>query len=576
MGSKLPVFFAELKRRRVYRVAVIYVGIGVAISLGYAELYDVLLLPDWTPRLVIVLIAIGLPIALVLAWAYEVRPEEPRAVEPSEREASPSPGPTAPTATTAREQRKSIVVLPFDNMSPDPGDAYFSDGLTEEIITHLSYIRSLRVISRNSAMVLKGTQKSTRAIAEELDVQYVLEGSVRKAGDDLRITAQLIQAEEDEHLWAETYDGSMEDIFVIQEQTARSIVAALRLSLSTEEDQRLAERPIEDVQVYELYLLARLEIMTGTPEALERARRRLESGLKIFGENAALLQELAEVHLQSYETGVKTDEESLRRAEDLANRITSLQPNSAHGHYLKGRIERLRGSCTEATVHLERAVAIDPDHSSSLLFLFHHYALISGRTDLAAPFEKKVIGQDPLNPITWVCVGWYHLMLGDLEEASASFRKMGVVAGGIVSDWEAIFRAYVLIWQNRISEAIGLVDGVIERDTGEFHSEWAALLRKALTTEDVADSLSKESRLFLWNDPETVWLTASAFALSGQKEEALDWLEHAVDRGWINYPLFSGNDPLLESIRGEGRFTELMGRVKRDWEAFGAEREVRV
>jgi len=215
------MFLAELKRRKVYRVAAIYAAVGVAISLAVPDLFEALLLPGWATRLVIVLIAIGFPIALVLAWAYEVRPEEPRETEPT---------PTTDIETPEIERKKSIVVLPFDNMSPDPADAYFSDGLTEEIITHLSYLRSLRVISRNSAMVLKGTEKDTRTIGEELDVQYVLEGSVRKAGNDLRITAQLIDAGKDEHLWAETYDGTMEDVFLIQERTARSIVDALRLS----------------------------------------------------------------------------------------------------------------------------------------------------------------------------------------------------------------------------------------------------------------------------------------------------------------------------------------------------------
>jgi len=207
VASKLSLFLAELKRRKVYRVAAIYAAVGVAISLAVPDLFGALLLPGWTTRLVIVLIAIGFPIALVLAWAYEVRPEEPRETEPT---------PTTDIETPEIERKKSIVVLPFDNMSPDPGDAYFADGLTEEIITKLSYLQSLRVISRNSAMALRGTQKTTRTIAEELGVQYVLEGSVRKAGNNLRITAQLIDAATDEHLWAESYDRDLDDIFWVQ------------------------------------------------------------------------------------------------------------------------------------------------------------------------------------------------------------------------------------------------------------------------------------------------------------------------------------------------------------------------
>jgi TolB-like protein len=153
--------------------------------------------------------------------------------------------------------RKSIVVLPFDNMSADPGDAYFSDGLTEEIITNLAHISSLRVISRSSAMVLKGTQKDVRTIGRELDVRFVLEGSVRKAGDDLRITAQLIDAESDAHVWAEKYDGVLEDVFGMQEKVARGIAHALKIRLAAPESERMAHRPFGDIQTYDYYLRAR-------------------------------------------------------------------------------------------------------------------------------------------------------------------------------------------------------------------------------------------------------------------------------------------------------------------------------
>jgi adenylate cyclase len=220
MASKLSRFLVELKRRKVYQVALAYVVVGTILAGAANDFLPRLGAPEWTVNVIIFLILIGFPIALVLAWAYEIRPEEPR---PGKVAGSREPVGEPPTPG----DRKSIVVLPFDNMSPDPNDAYFADGLTEEIITNLSYVRSLRVISRNSAMALKGTEKSTRAIAAELDVQYVLEGSVRKAGDELLITAQLIDGPNDAHLWAEKYAGTFDDIFRIQENVARSIVDAL-------------------------------------------------------------------------------------------------------------------------------------------------------------------------------------------------------------------------------------------------------------------------------------------------------------------------------------------------------------
>ncbi len=561
--SKLSIFFAELKRRKVYRVAVVYVVVGLGI-LGAAEVtLDPLGLEALRPYIVI-LVLLGFPIALVFAWAYEVKPEEPRETEPA----------TAPAIETSEsEQRKSIVVLPFDNMSPDPGDAYFSDGLTEEIITNLSYVRSLRVISRNSAMVLKGTQKDTRTIAAELDVQYVLEGSVRKAGDDLRITAQLINADSDEHLWAETYDGTMEDVFLIQEQTARSIVEALRLSLTPEEDQGLARRPFEDVRGYEWYLMARREMWTLTTDGLERARRHLENGIEVSGENLILLEGLADLHLTAYEGGIAANEETLREAEELANRISALQPDSANSHYLLGRIERFRGSIINAVEHWERALAIDPNHPGSLSWLFHSYALQTGRIEDAAPLMRKVFEQDPLNPLSWISIMWYHWMRGELEDTFSALGKLKAMMGG-ENEIVDLFTAYLLIWQDRRSEALVLIEGLIERDTPDLFTEWGLLLKHAFQGEgtEALGALSEETRIFLWNDPETVWLTASALAFASQKEEALDWLEHAVDRGWTNYPLFSEKDPLLESVRGDDRFKTLMERVKHEWEDSLAQR----
>ncbi len=266
MSSRISSFLAELKRRKVYTVAVAYCAIAAGIigtaSQGFPELWQKASVPAG------ILLLIGFPIAVVLAWAYEVRPDKPE----GNRSVA-----TLPVAIADADSRKSIVVLPFDNMSPDAGDAHFSDGLTEEIITHLSYLRSLRVISRSSAMVLKGTQKDVRTIGKELDVQYVLEGSVRKAGNDLRITAQLVDAGTDTHMWAERYDGVLDDVFEIQETVSQSIVKALNLTLTSKEHQKLAERPIHEVQAYECYLRARIDIHKGTAESLASALHRLEA-----------------------------------------------------------------------------------------------------------------------------------------------------------------------------------------------------------------------------------------------------------------------------------------------------------
>jgi TolB-like protein len=369
VSAGIRTFFAELRRRKVYRVAVAYLVVGWAVVTGAQFLFEeVLNLAEATWLVAAGLIVLGFPVALVLAWAYEVRPEQPRALEVHEEDTLPSPDSAQPIEFQESKSRKSIVVLPFDSMSPDPNDAYFSDGLTEEIITNLSHIRSLRVISRSSAMVLKSTQKDVRTIGQELDVQYVLEGSVRRSGDDLRITAQLIDARTDEHLWAERYEGTMEDVFQIQEEASKAIVEALHVEINPGELERLVERPIDDVRAYECYLRARNELHKGTAESMESARRHLEAALEIVGENWLLYQGMAEWHLFTYEIGVKADDETLQLAEECAARVMALRPESAGSHYLRGGIERHRGTVERAARHFKKALDIDENHAGALFF----------------------------------------------------------------------------------------------------------------------------------------------------------------------------------------------------------------
>ena len=187
-----------------------------------------------------------------------------------------------------RTARRGIVVLPFANRSPDADNEYFSDGLTEEIIADLARIKALSVISRTSAMRLKGTDKDVKTIGRELGVRYVLEGSVRKAGSSLRITAQLVDADSDAPLWSEKYSGTMDDVFEVQERVSREIVKALGVTLSPDEDRRLAHRPIENVQAFELYLQARQEIRRYDAVCIDRGEALIRRAIEIEGETPPL------------------------------------------------------------------------------------------------------------------------------------------------------------------------------------------------------------------------------------------------------------------------------------------------
>jgi len=472
----------------------------------------------------------------------------------------------------APKQEKSLVVLPFENMSPDPDQEYFSDGLTEEIITDLSQIHDLLVISRSSAMTFKGTKKKIREIAKEVNVRYVLEGSVRKAGNNLRITAQLIDATIDAHLWAEKYSGTLDDVFDIQEKVSRSIVDALKMKLSPEEKKRIAERPIENMQAYECYLLARQEICKWTEDGLDRALTNLQNGLNIIGENALLYGGIGLVYCYYYELGIKVDEETLRKAEQYASKVLKLAPDSCVGYNLLGRIERFRGSSLNAMKNFKRALEIDPNDYEALFWLGLAYLVQAGRVTASEPLIRRLFEIDPLAPSNYLCLAFVHWMKGELDHALSSFNQMLELEPDNVH--AGFWSAYVLAWKKQYNDAYDLIDQMAQKETQDqmykIFTDWLLFFKYALKGErkKALEMLTDDSRNYFWNDSELPWIGACNFALIDEKEEALNWLEHAINKGWINYPLFSEIDPLLDNIRGEERFKKLMERIKREWEEF--------
>jgi serine/threonine protein kinase len=522
-------------------------------------------LTDPAPPVTTVRPGVPPPVATTISKALEKAP--------ADRFESASAFATALTSKLVVEeggQEKSIVVLPFANLSPDPDNAFFADGLTEELIADLSKIKALKVISRTSAMSFQGSNKTVPAIAEELNVRYALEGSVRRFGDNLRITAKLIDTRTDDHLWAEKYSGTLEDVFDMQERTSRAIVEALQVEINPGELKKIAERPIDDVQAYECYLRARNEIHKGTAESLESALRHLEAGLKMVGENELLYQGMAELHLQSYEYGVKADEETLQQAEAFSAKVMALRPDSASSHYLRGRIEGLVGGRLKAVHHLERTLEIDPNHPGALLFLLTSYTNQVGRPSAADTLAERLVAVDPLSPLAMLVLGWHHWMSGRFEEALSTFDRILELEPSFLFATVA-GRALVLLWQDRRDKALEVLAPVSRRDPRDLFADWAILLNCALAGDSVGavEAFSEDTKNWAWNDPECPYFVASAFALGGAKEEALKWLERAVERGWINYPLLARQDPLLKSIRDEERFKELMVRVKQEWEAFG-------
>ena len=296
--------------------------------------------------------------------------------------------PEAPDAPAAAAPKQAIVVLPFANLSPDPDNAYFADGLMEEVIADLSRVRALTVISRTSSIKLKETGWELRRIGRELNVRYALEGSVRRAGSTLRITAQLIDIETDVHLWAEKYSGTVDDVFDLQERLSRQIVEALRITLTPPEDREIAERPIADIRAYEYYQRARQEYYRYTAEGMAAARALAEHGLAVVGPNEALYGMLGTVYAWSETVQAGDEEATLREAEACARRAFELNPRSAQGLSIMGQVAYRRGQPGEAVRLLTQACAADPNNPDAMHQLGGAY-LLGGRT---GPMRR---GADP-------------------------------------------------------------------------------------------------------------------------------------------------------------------------------------
>ena len=465
------------------------------------------------------------------------------------------------------EAVKSIVVLPFANLSPDPENEYFSDGLTEEIITDLSKIRALRVISRNSAMQLKGTDKDTKTIGRELGVGYVLEGSVRKAGNRLRITAQLIDAQDDMHCWAGKYDGVLEDVFDMQERVSRSIADALKLTLSPEEDRRLGSRQIENVEAYQWYLRARQETWLATPEALARAEQYLKSGYEIIGENALLHAGMGYVYWWYANIGVE-HEDNIALAEKYCDRALALDPESAEAHLVLGLLyQAFHGDQVRSFHHLKRALAISPDDAHALFWLIAGHGVV-GRVEEARPLVERLEAVDPLTPISRYSRVFADVFTGEFDqsvEALTGWLRMepGNPAALILGVW-------FLALSGRLAEMCSLVEESADLGSEELYTSVSVMAKHAVdgNLARMRESVTEGARRTARRDPMSSHIMADVHALAGLKDETLDWLENALSRGWINYPFTVLQDPLLAPLREEPGFEAIAARMKCEWERF--------
>jgi TolB-like protein/predicted Ser/Thr protein kinase len=468
----------------------------------------------------------------------------------------------------AAPEQKSIAVLPFVDMSPRHDQEYFCDGMTEELINRLSNIQGLRVPARTSVFFFKGKTEDIQDIGSKLKVEKVLEGSVRKDGDKLRITVQLINAADGYHLWSKTYDRELEDVFAIQDEISAAIVDALKLKLTPQEQQKLSVHPIDNVKAYEYYLKADREVMRFDEDSLDRALGYLQTAIDIMGDNAQLYSGMANVYSQYANIG-SGQEEYLEKSREYAEKALALQPDLASALCQLGSLaayENYPENLRDGFEYYRKALSANPNEIRAIHGLAAMYEQV-GRFPMAAALVERAELQDPLNPRRHIMRGYYCLYDCQFACALEQFRLLH--QADPTSPLAQASYSWMLACNNKRAEALAVIGQMANKGQDNVMTVFSLLLKYALSSDAQSAQrlLTPDFRKTCARDFEWSYWVADRLSLAGAKEEALVWLEHSINRGFLDYP-FLQCDPLLDNIRGEARFKKLMERAKYEWEHF--------
>jgi len=475
-------FFEELKRRNVFRVGAAYAVAGWLLMQIVDVFAPALHLPEWFPTAVAFLLMIGFPIALFFAWAFEITPEgikresevdtavsvthetaakldrvtitllvlvagfilvdrfvlnremgsEPfpqqaseniDAQQEEERGLTPAP-PVGQAPAPADDGKVSVAVLPFVNMSDDEQNEYFSDGISEDLLNVLVKIEHLRVPSRTSSFTFKGSKQSMAEIGQALDVDHVLEGSVRKAGDRIRVTAQLIDVHTDTHLWSDTYTRELHDIFAVQDEISQAIVQALQVTLSGADQEQLSSRPTDNVEAYNQYLLGRHIWNRRNRQALLESVIPLQRAVALDPEFERAWTALADAYVLMPEYGAGTIEDSVAKANEAIEKALAINPDSARALTARGYLKSMFEYDIEGALRdFEKAIELEPAYATAHQW-YGEILAVARRLDEALEQIDLAIELDPLAPVIRHVKGWLLAGAGRYEEAEQAYLSV--------------------------------------------------------------------------------------------------------------------------------------------------------
>jgi TolB-like protein/predicted Zn-dependent protease len=581
-------FFSELKRRNVYKVAVAYAVVAWLLIQAASILFPTFEAPAWVMKVFVLVVVLGFLPALICSWAFEITPEGIKLeseIEPNKsitrrtgrkivavtialavvaaglfvyqlvRSKSDTPSSPA-TATIAN---KSIAVLPFDNLSRDPDNAYFCEGVQDEILTRLAKVADLKVISRTSTQHFKSTPDNLPQIAKQLGVAHILEGSVQKANDQVRVNVQLINALTDAHLWADTYDRKLTDIFAVESEIAKTIAETLQARLTGSERSSIAKTPTVNPEAYELYLKGRFFSEKRTGADLRKSIEYYDQAIAKDPGYPLAYVGLADSHLLLTAYGAISTKEAASPARAALKKALALDDSLAQAHASSGLLANLELDLNRAITELERAIQLNPNYATA-----HHWIALPlmaiGQSDRAIVEGKRAIELDPLSLICNADLAWVYFNARRYDETEAQARKtLEMDPRFYVAHY---YLGEALQFKGKLTDATAEYQKSFESNNDPFS---LAMLGQACARQGKTDEARKVLAR-LREQAKSQYISPYAFAVVltalGDKAHAIDELEHGYDDTGFYISLIKV-DPLFDDLRGDPRFEAIVQKITR-------------
>ena len=575
-------FFGELKRRNVYKVAIAYAVVAWLLMQAASQIFPFFEIPNWAVRLVVLLLIMGFPVALILAWAFELTPEGLKRTEVADELPRKSErkrawiyvviiagavaaslfffGRYTSSKQGAEMSEKSIAVLPFENWSEDKANAYFAEGVQDEILTRLSKIADLKVTSRTSTQHYKSAPENLAEIAKHLGVAHILEGSVQKSGDAVRVNVQLIKAANDSQVWAETFDRKLTDIFSVESDVAKAIADQLRAHITRQEEQVIAAKPTKNIEAYDAYLRGRYFWNKRTSDGIKHAIEHFQQSIEHDPDFALGHAGLADSYIALTFYNFAAPHETMPKAKESAIKALALDDTLAEAHASLAHIlMNYDWNWSAAEKEFKRSIELTPDYATGHQWYAIHYLTATGRFEEAVQEMKKALKLEPASLVMNTFMGATLYYAGRYDEAIDQCRRtIEMDPNFAVAHWH-LGLAY---------EQKQALDAATEEFKKAISLSGGSPLMKAALVRAYAKSQKKHEANEMLNELNELWKrqyvsayeVATIYVALGNNEQAFQLLEDAYAEHSFHL-VYLNVSPQFKPVSSDRRFQDLVQRI---------------